>query len=84
MLYIYIMDNGNSPTFQLNIKSHLERLGLAGSTEKINFLVKECKFSRPTAGRLSKDQGSHIKFFTLRRLADVLDVPVQELFVPVN
>ncbi len=78
------MDNGNSPTYKLNVKAHLEKKNLQWPTGAINYLVKECNFSRPTAGRLIKDEGSHIKFPTLRKLADVLDVPVQDLLIPVN
>ena len=76
----------NSPTFKLNVRSHIWKKQLIGPwpTTGINFLVKECNVSRPTAGRLIKDEGSHIKFLTLRKLSEVLNVPVQDLLVPVN
>ena len=82
-LYNPFMDTNSNPTYGLKISEHLKEKGKKHS-DKVNWLIWNIRVSRPTADKLAKDEGLAINFTTLRRLSDALNVPVQDLLVPVN
>ena len=75
------MDTNGKPTYRLNITPHIDKIP---EEDKVSYLMFYAKITRPTAVRLAKDEGVKIELATLRRLSDALNVPVQDLLVPVN
>ena len=81
-MYNANMDKNGKPTYKLNIKKNIE--AKIGKGDHIPWLMWYAKITRPTAVRLVNDEGVKIELATLRKLADALDVPVQDLLTPVN